>query len=233
MATSQRIITGLSQPTPPVFRPKSGLAADLRAVQSFVPKIGDLYEQKDAKIRAIRANKDLTKVAVGAQIAAIGAVFDGDIESLVKQTFAYCDNAATVGTQFYTRQACLLRAVADAAVTATDSMLARLRRESAAQLMDEAALAAARADVVAAGCITIEVAARTEGPGDGPGSAPRLTRGQREAINQLLDTVPTDAEIVGPMLTEFDILRREASIRSGAGTPTAKIALALLKQGAS
>jgi hypothetical protein len=236
MAVNKQIITGLTQPdgsppAAPVFRPPSGLAADLRAAQSFGSKIDDLRTQRDARIRAIKNNKDLTQVAVGAQIKAISDAFDSDIESLVKETFAYCDNAAVVGAQFYTRQACLLRAVADAAVTATDSMLARLRRENAAQLMDEAALAASRGDVVAAGCITIEVGARAETPSDGPGNAPRLTRGQREAINQLLATVPTDAEKVAPMLAAFDILRRETSIRSGAGTPTAKIALALLKQG--
>ena len=238
MATNSKIITGLSNPdgsppAAPVFRPASGLAADLRAAQSFSSKIDDLRAQKDARIRAIKNNKDLTQVAVGAQIKAIGDAFDSDIESLVKETFAYCDNAAVVGAQFYTRQACLLRAVADAAVTATDSMLARLRRENAAQLVDEAALAASRGDVVAAGCITIEVGARAETASDGPGNAPRLTRGQRDAINQLLATVPTDAEKVAPMLAAFDILRRETSIRSGAGTPTAKIALALLKQGSA
>ena len=35
------------------------------------------------------------------------------------------------------------------------------------------------------------------------------------------------------MLVELDILRREASIRAGKGTPTAKIALALLKNQAA
>ncbi|MGD1027024.1 hypothetical protein [Candidatus Binatus soli] len=234
MATNPKIITGLSQadgspPGPPVFRPKSGIKQDLAAAQSFGAKIDDLRQQKDAKIRTIKNDKDLTQTAVGAQLKAISDVFDSDIESLVKATFAYCDAAAQVAP-FFTRQACFLRAVADAAVTATDSMLARLRRESAAQLMDEAALAASRADPVAGGLIMIEVSARTEGPADGPGSAPRLTRGQREAINKLLDTIPLDAEIVAPMLVEFDILRRETSIRAGKGTPTAKIAVALLKQ---
>jgi hypothetical protein len=237
MAVNKQIITGLSNadgspPTAPVFRPPSGIAADLRAGQSFGSKIDDLRAQKDARIRAIKNNKDLTQVAVGAQIKAISDAFDSDIESLVKSVNAYCDAAEQVSS-FYTRQACLLRAVADAAVTATDSMLARLRRENAAQLVDEAALAASRGDVVAAGCITIEVGARAETASDGPGNAPRLTRGQRDAINALLATVPTDAEKVTPMLAAFDILRRETSIRSGAGTPTAKIALALLKQGAS
>jgi hypothetical protein len=212
-----------------VYRPKSGIKQDLAAPQSFGAKIDDLRAQKDAKIRAIKNNKDLTQTAVGAQITAISDVFDSDIESLVKATFAYCDAAAQVAP-FFTRQACMLRAVADAAVTATDSMGARLRRESAAQLMDEAALAASRADPVAGGLIIIEVSARTEGPADGPGSAPRLTRGQREAINALLATIPLDSEIVAPMLLEFDILRRETSIRSGAGGPTAKIAVALLKR---
>ncbi len=233
MATNAKIITGLSQPdgsppAPPVYRFKSGIKQDLAAAKGFGAKIDDLRAQKDAQIRKIRNNKDLTTVAVGAQIQAVSNVFDSDIESLVKATFAYCDAAAQVAP-FYTRQACFLRAVADAAVTATDSMGARLRRESFAQLMDEAALAASRADPVAGGLMMIEVTARTEGPGDGPGSAPRVTRGQREAFNALLATIPLDSEIVAPMLLEFDILRRETSIRSGAGGPTAKIAVALLK----
>jgi hypothetical protein len=45
-----------------------------------------------------------------------------------------------------------------------------------------------------------------------------------------LATIPLDSEVVAPMLLEFDILRRETSIRSGAGGPTAKIAVALLKR---
>ena len=234
MAIKRKIITGLSQadgspPAPPVFRPKSRIAADLRFVQSVVPKISDLVAQKDARIQGIRGNKDLTTVAAGAQIAAVEAAFNGDIEALLKSAYAYCDAAIGVAP-FYTREACFIRAVADAAVTATNSMLARLRRENATQLMYEAALAAARKRPVAGGCIMIEVSARTEGPGDGPGSAPKLTRGQREAINRLLDTIPLDSEPVMDMLAEFDILRREAAICSGAGGPTAKIAVALLKQ---
>lgn len=231
-------ITGLSNPdgsppAAPVFRPPSGMGADLRFVQNAVPKIDDLSQQKDAKIRAIRNNKDLTRVAVGAKIAEISAAYDGEIEALAKSVNEYADAAQAVGDAFYSRQACFMRAVNDAAPTTTESILARVRRVTAPQLMDLAALAAGTGDQVLGGCIMIEVGARTEGPGDGPGTAPRLSRGQREAINNLLATIPTDAEKVQPMLLEFEILRREAAIRSGAATPTAKIALALLKQGSA
>jgi hypothetical protein len=237
MAMNAKIITGLnnpdgSQPSPPVLRQPSGIEADLRFMQSVVPKIIDQRARTDANNRAIENNKNWTKVAIGAQIAANEAAFKAEAESLVKSAFAYY-TASTQQAAFYTRPACLLRAVANAPVAATESMGARLARETADQLTDEAALAASNRDPVAGGLIMIEVSSRTPGAGDGPGNAPRLTRGQRDAINQLLATIPTDAEKVQPMLLEFEILWRETSIASGARTPTAKIALALLKQGSA
>ena len=238
MATNPKIITGLSQadgspPAPTMFEKPSGINAKLHYVQDAVPKIGYLFEQKDAQIRKIKNNKDLTTVAVGAKIAEIGAIFDSQIEALLKSVGEYADAGQAIGDAYYSRQACLLREVADAAPTTTQAIGARLRRENASQLMDEAGLAAGRADQVLGGCILIEVGGRTEGGGDGPGNAPRLSRGQREAINDLLATIPTDAEKVQPMLVELDILRREASIRAGNGTPRAKIALGLLKNQAA
>jgi hypothetical protein len=215
-----------------MFEKPSGIAAKLRYVQDAVPKISDLFEQKDAKIRAIN-RRDLTTVAVGAKIAEISAIFDSQIEALLKSVGEYADAGTAIGDAYYSRQACFMRAVADAAPSTTQSILTRLRRESASQLLDEAALAAGRGDEVLGGCILIEIVGRTEGPGDGPGSAPRLSRGQRQGINDLLATIPTDSEKVQPMLVELDILRREASIRAGKGTPTSKIALALLKNEAA
>ncbi len=232
MAVNRKIITGLSNPdgSPPaaaVLRTPTSINTELKVVQDIVPKITDLSAQKDARIRAIKNNKDLTQVAVGAQIKSISDVFDAQIQEFLTMSEAYCA-AAAQQEQFYTREACLQRAVAYGGATITESIFTRLGRENVLQLMNEAALAASNKDQVLVGCIMIEVSARATSAGSRSGV---LTRGQVNDINELLATIPTDSEKVLPMLLEFNILRREAAVRAGKGGPTAKIAVALLKQG--
>jgi heme exporter protein D len=105
--------------------------------------------------------------------------------------------------------------------------LLRLAKLATGGLLEFARLAAARKDAALAGLVVDEVEDRER---FGQGNARHVAREERRAITALLNSVPTEAEEVTPMLDEMQTLAREALVASGHAKSVDKIALGLVKQ---
>ena len=213
-----------------VLRVVSNIADDLKVMRDCVRIVSELGVRRTSQIAALRADTVLRPTVVQERIVECDRAHEREIDQHMQKIAELIQWAAN-HTPLYTRRAALMRASFDKepAVDAQirTSHLLRLGKLATGGLLEVARLAAARKDAALAGLVVDELEDRER---FNQGNARHVAREERHTITALLNSVPTEAEEVTPMLDEMQTLAREAIVASGHAKSVDKIALGLLKQ---